>query len=470
MLRLLLLLAVVASLSTLPGRAQPVPAPAVPLVLARTVRNGVGVSGRPGVDASVAAYAAMLGQIHVRDIRSPIVSGGTSQARHWGELRLVMQQSGLAEPPRFTALVGAYLNDPATTWAVQQAALLDVAGTGLLYAIEGPNEVNNPLVGGGSHAPTDGGDKTGVSEFAANYQAWARAIHDFKQAHAAALQGVTLVAPSIASGLRTDYARLPDIAAFADAGNIHFYAGGGRQPDFSIAVSPDVGSFDTIYDWGRQFELPHGRVWLTETGASTSGNYAADGLSQAKYLMNQIMEYFAAGGTHMFIYDLLDPKNRTGTVEDHFGIFAADRSPKPAAAMLGILQDLVSLRSYEDRANARDVGVFTPGYDPARLRLSPSDGGGAPSPRALVIAKSDRSTIIAVWNEAAIDDGHGHELDPAPQQVTLDFGSTVRFRLHDVIEQVQHTGASQAERFDTGASLTVALRGYPLLVELSPPD
>ena len=474
LLRCALGLAVALVTAVVPGalasRAQTVgAASATPMVFARTIRNGLGVSGRPGLDADVAMYAAMLDQIHVRDIRSPIVSGGISQARHWEELQRVMQRAGVADPhPRFTALVGAYLNDPATTWAIQQTALLDVAGTGLLFAIEGPNEVNNPLVGGGAHPPGELRDDTHAADFPQNYVAWARAIHDFKQAHPAPLGGVILVAPSIASGLRADYARLPDVSGAVDVGNIHFYAGGGRQPDFSTPVSADVGSFDSIYDWAHRAEIPNGRVWLTESGASTSGNYATDGLSQAKYLANQIMEYFAAGGPHMFVYNLIDPKERAGTVEDHFGMFHADGSPKPAALMLGALQDLLSLGSYSDARNTKDVSSFKPGYDAGALTLHSAPGLGGTSARALVIAKSDRSTIVAVWNEASVDDGHGHDLAPAAQLVTLDFGGGVRFRVHDLFEYL-HPGANvSGGAFVSGTSLDLELRGYPLLVELSP--
>ena len=85
-----------------------------------------------------------------------------------------------------------------------------------------------------------------------------------------------------------------------------------------------------------------------------------------------------------------------------------------------------------------------------------------------MIAKSDGSTIVAVWNEAAIDDGHGHDLDPPAQSVTLGFGKAVHFRVHDLLQSGQHASASQNERFNAGTSVGLALHGYPLLVELSP--
>ena len=442
------------------------------MVLARDVRNGWGVCGGPGIDASIDRYAAMLNRIGTRDIRAQLVMGGRSSALRWRDLRLAMERAAMSSPtPRFTALVSAYLNDLATTWLSQREALLDVAGTGMLRAIEGPNEMNNRIAGNGAHGPDDVADKTDASRYPANYLAWARAMHDFGQSNAGALRGVSIVAPSIASGLPADYARLPNVSSFVAAGNVHFYAGGGRQPNFSMSPNPAVGSFDNILAWAKSAEVPGGTVWMTETGASTSGNYARDGVSQAKYIANQMFDYFAAGGRRMFLYNLVDSSDGSNDAEANFGLFHHDGSPKPAALMLEALKDLVSLNRYDDPRNVNDTAPFQPGFQAKNLTVSWPGAPAGLSPHVLVMAKSDRSSIIAVYDESPIDDGNGHSLTPPASQVTLDFGSEQVFSVHDPLGRTPLVGTTPGGgRFSRAVTLTLETRGYPLLVELKPPS
>ena len=452
--------------------------PALPLqpgrpvisVLARDLRNGWGVCGRPGLDAGIDAYAAMLEQIGTRDIRTSLVVNGSSALPRFEELRRRMRQARMAAPtPRVTALVSAYLNDPRTTWRGQQPALLAMAATGMLRGIEGPNEINNREVGDGSHGPDDLTDQTGLLAFPGNFRAWAQALHQFRQANAAALRGISLVAPSIASGLPWEYARLPDVRAFVDAGNVHFYAGGGRQPSYSTGINPMVGYFANVAGWARSAQVQDGPFWLTESGATTSGNYARDGVSQAKYIANQFFDLFASGGSRLFFYQLIDGDGAPGNIEGNFGLFRHNGTPKPAAIMLGNLKHLLSLDTYDNPRNTADLEAVTPAYDASALAVSGMGDVGQAGPGYLVMHKSDGSTMIAVWNEPAIDDGKGNSLAPAPRTVTLDFGSVQTFSIHDLLGATPLTGTTpRGTQFDTGRTTTVALRGYPMLVELRP--
>ena len=421
---------------------------------ARDLRNGWGVCGNPGIDAGIDAYATMLQRIGTSAIRSPLARDGRPIGPQFELLRLATARLDPgAPPPRLTAIVTAYLNDAATTWAMQQGALRTVAASGLLGAIEGPNEINNRVTGGGSHGPDDHADRTGPDAYPANALAWAKVLDQFRR-QTPQLRGVPLIAPSIASGLREDYARLPRLTGLVDAGNAHFYAGGGRQPGFSIPPNPDVGSFATVLGWAQAAQLPGGPMWLTETGASTSGNYARDGVSQAKYLANQFFDAFAAGAQRLYFYQLIDGSSAPGDTEGNFGLFRHDGSPKPAVAMFERLKHLLSVGRFEDPRNRADTGPITAAYDPRDLTL----GGPA---EALVLQKSDGSTVIAVWNEPPIDDGKGNSLAPASQDVTLDLGSSQRFGVHDLLEPA-------APEFESGRRVDVKLRGHPVLVELRP--
>ena len=439
-------------------------------VLARDLRNGWGICGRPEIDASADAYASMMNLIGTRDIRTPLVQGGRSAIHRLEELRTAMQRARISNPaPRVTALVTAYLNDPVTTWRDQQPALLAMAATGMLRAIEGPNEINNRQTGGGTHGPDDLIDRTAPQAFPANFLAWSQAVSRFRGENTASLRDVAIVAPSIASGLRSDYAMLPDVSKLADAGNLHFTRVTGASRAIHSGTMRRLAILPTWLPGRRPAEVPDKPVWLTETGASTSGMYARDGVSQAEYLANQFFDYFASGGSRLFYYQLIDGSGLAGEVEGNFGLFRRDGSPKPAAVMLGSLKNLLSLGDYEDPRNLRDAGPVPEGYDASALSVSGLRNAGQAGPGYLVIYKTDGSSMIAVWNEPPIDDGKGGSNRPATNIVTLDFGSVQTFSIHDLMASAPLTGTTpRGTQFDTGRTTVVALHGYPMLVELRP--
>lgn len=221
--------------------------PGVPQVLARVVRNGWGICGRPGIDASVEAYGRMLSQIGTRDIRLYAGLYGATAVDHFRALGQAMQAAGMDRSlPQVTMLITAYLSD-STTWAQQQTQVLTFAKSGMLRAIEGPNEMNNRM-GNGSHGPYDTMNET---DYASNYLAWAKELDKFSKENRSELKAVSIVAPCIASGRKEDYARLPDVSDFVDAGNMHFYAGHGYQPSFSMGHNLAVGYFDNIRLWAK---------------------------------------------------------------------------------------------------------------------------------------------------------------------------------------------------------------------------
>ncbi len=453
----------------LPAAAADAPnAGAIPSILARDVRRGWGVCARPGQDAPIEAYAAMLGRLGTRDLRVAFCQYGQSAAARLRALGQALRARGCAEPtPRVTALVTAYMNDLGTTWPMQQRALLDFAPSGMLRAIEGPNEIDNYLAGDGSHGPDDTTRRDRATDVPGNYLDWCRALGRFRRENPI-LRGVTLVAPSLSVGPPANFRRLGDVSAYVDAGNLHFYAGGGRQPSYSLRFDPFVGTFAVMLHWARATQMPRGPVWLTECGGSTSGNYARDGVSQAKYLANQLFDYFAGGGQQMFVYQLLDGSGVPGDAEGNFGLFHHDATPKPAAALLAGLQDLLSIgHGYDDPGNAADHAAFPPAYNARALAVSGLDAPGAADPSCVVLAKSDGGTLVAVWNEPVIDDGHGHDVTPPGRVVGVDFGSVQRFVVHDLMAPDLQTGLrARRARPGRGRVAELVLRGYPMLIEL----
>lgn len=450
--------------------------PSVPQVLARDVRNGWGVCGRPGIDGSIDTYARMLTQIGTSDIRLYLGLYGTSASDRMRALGQAMQASGMdSAGPKITSLVTAYLND-GTTWLQQQGQIVAFARSGMLRAIEGPNEMNNRM-GNGSHGPNDRIAQNEYATYPTNYFAWAKVIKDFARTNRAALKDALIIAPCIATGRQVDYANLPDVSDYVDAGNMHFYAGRGYQPNLAMGYHPSVGYFNNIRLWAQAAQAPKKPVWMTECGATTSSDYVAngilaynrDGISQAKYLANQLLDYFAAGGQRMFIYNTIDGSGRFDDAESNFGLFHHDGSPKPAAMMLSRLKHLLSLGCYEDKRNLTDTGMFVPAFNAQALTITGLVTPGQAGPGYLVMPKSDGSTMIAVWNESVIDDGKGQAVTATDNRVSIDFGSTQTYTVHDLIDaSLMTVSKPQVLRSDTGRNTNITLRGYPILIELHP--
>ena len=83
--------------------------------------------------------------------------------------------------------------------------------------------------------------------------------------------------------------------------------------------------------------------------------------------------------------------------------------------------------------------------------------------------KTDGSTLIAVWNEPSVDNGKGQDVAPGDKTIAVDFGSTQRFAVHDLIDPGLLSGmADRRGRPATGRGAHIVLRGYPMVIELMP--
>ena len=442
----------------------------IPSIPARNVRNGWGVADSVGEGSQPEVHASMLDRIATRNLRVTVCQFGQSAMPGLQALQRAMRAGGISQPKlRLTALVNAYMHDTITTWPLQKHALLDLAAAGMLRAIEGPNEIN-ARIGGvvGTHGPDDRDDRTGDNDFAANFLAWCKAIARFKQENRI-LGAVNTISPSLVISPPATFRKLPDVSHIVDSGNLHFYAGGGLQPSLSLRFDPFVGTFQNTLHWAKVTEMGGGPVWLTECGATTSDIYARDGISQAKYLANQIFSYFAAEDGNMFVYRLTDGSGKPGDAEGNFGLFHQDGTPKPAAIMLRGLQDLLSLKSYGDPSNAVDNRPVPNVFDPRGLTVPGLTGSNPDDPSCLIMPKADGSTLIAVWNEAPVDNGKGQDVAPADKTIAVDFGSAHRFAVHDLIDPDLLSGmADRRGRPATGRGAHIVLRGYPMVIELMP--
>ena len=345
-------------------------------------------------------------------------------------------------------LVTGYLNAPDITLAGQQALIPRIAG--LIETIEGPNEINNVYVGHGTHGPTDFSDQT--AHFAANSVAWSQALAQWQQ-RTPALSPVTLLAPSIASGAPQDYARLPDISPFVGAGNIHFYAGNGRQPS-----GFGGGNFAAICRWYQTAATPGKHLAVTECGQTTAGRPGQGGCdeaTQAKYVLNQIFDATAMGIYRAYFYQLMDDTpdgdpTGSGGAESHFGLFDYRWRVKPAAQAIANVKNLLADTS-------RTFTAKVPAY-----RVSGVNNPGA-SGSSLSISKSDGTTVLVVWNEPPMWDAKTNAaVTPPADPVTVDFGGDYSYRVYDPLVGLSAIASGR------GSRVGVNVLGAPILIQIRP--
>ena len=345
-------------------------------------------------------------------------------------------------------LITGYLNAPDVTIARQQALLPQIAS--FTETIEGPNEINNYYVGEGTHGPDDLTDRT--KQFASNYEAWAKALYTLRE-NTPALANVKLLAPNIASGLPEEYAALPNVSPYVDAGNMHYYAGNGRQPS-----GFGGGNFSSIYDWYKAAATPDKPVASTEWGQTTAskpGQAGCDNATQAKYILNQMCDFSARGVYRAYLYQLMDgtsngdPTGNDGA-ESHFGIFDYQWHVKPAAQALSNIKNLLA-------DTTTNFKVRVPAYSVDGVRNAGAAGSH------FSISKSDGSTFIVVWNEPQIwDQAKNADVAPPDDFVTVNFGGDYNYRVFDPLIGLDDVAHGQ------GSNVRVNVVGSPLLIQVSP--
>lgn len=463
--------------------------PGVAVKDARDVRNGWGVCV-PNVPEAAPKTAAALAFLGTRWVRLQF-DGDTSPGIAALQAALVRRRD--PDPNlKLQLLLNGYLEGASRNgWAAQQRWILNGVlpirrpdNRTVLAAIEGPNEINSGN-GGGSRGPDDALDKTGGQNSTSdnpaanrNFVDWARRLAAFRQANAQALANVEILSPTILYFFPHDWSRTLDVSRYVDYGTFHYYAGvqgTGAVPSWP----PNPDNFARMYRFAQAGICPGKPLVQSEGGAAShaDGGYAADGRSGARYQLMQLLDHHAAGGHRYMIYDLFNNPASTAAhvttdAEDNFGLYQGDwTTPKPAAVALHNVSNLLSLgNSHADPRNLADTAAFVPGYDGTTLKITGLRDAGSAG-HALVMPKSDGSTMVAVWNEPVIDTGSGASLTPAANPVVVDFGSTQDFRVYDPTGgggEADFAARVTTASIATGRSrfVDLTLFGTPLLIEL----
>jgi len=306
---------------------------------------------------------------------------------------------------------------------VRQVHDLEVEHPGAVISLEGPNEVNRTI-----------GRAVLIQQ-----ELYARAKADpvlkDKPVYAASLSGVT----------KAEYAQLR-IADSADAGNVHIYYGGG-QPAYGWSPHVRQWAWD---NWLRTGALvaPGKPVVITETGAPSSPQVGVDELTQAKQILNSLMDAARSGTPRIYLYELIDshndgPQDR----ESHFGLFRYDGSPKPAAE---------ALRNFTTILTNGGPTAGRPGTLAYGIEGAPAWGGH------LLFQEGDGTHDIVVWAEPDIWDEARHEPIVAPAApITIRLAAPARVAIYDPL-----TGAAPLRVLETVTRVEVSLTDHPLVVEV----
>jgi Ca2+-binding RTX toxin-like protein len=314
--------------------------------------------------------------------------------------------------------------DPATV--AQRLHSFVQAHPGSVVGIEGPNEVNN----------------------------WPVSYHGLSGQAAALAYQKDLSADVNADPLLKNIPVLGftgyTVASASDYTTIHTYAKDGDQPYSWLSRESGV----------QRAADPGKPLAITETGYHTSltadTNGGWEGVSeatQAKLLLNTLMDGAALGSKQTFIYELLDAySDPQGTnQEKHFGLFHLDYSAKPAATAIHNLTEILA----DDGAAKASFSAGTLNY---------SIDGLPSSARSLLTEKSDGSYQIIVWNEPDIwSQSSDTVIQATTTAVKVNLGAS--FGSVKVFDPV--TGTTAIKSLSNVSSLPLDVVDHPLIIEVA---
>ncbi|MBB3913069.1 calcium-binding protein [Rhizobium fabae] len=313
--------------------------------------------------------------------------------------------------------------DPATV--AQRLHTFVQAHPGSVVGIEGPNEVNN----------------------------WPVSYHGLSgQAAALAYQNDLFAAVNADPLLKnipilgfTGYTA----ASASDYTTIHTYAKDGDQPYSWLSRESGV----------QRAADPGKPLAITETGYHTSltadTNGGWEGVSeatQAKLVLNTLMDGAALGSKNTFIYELLDAySDPQGTNQErHFGLFHLDYSAKPAATAIHNLTEILD-----------DGGATEASFSAGTLNYSIDDLPS--SAHSLLTEKSDGSYQIIIWNEPDIwNQASDTAIQAATSGVKLNLGAS--FGSVEVFDPL--AGTTAIKSLSNVSSLTLDVVDHPLIVNI----
>lgn len=323
---------------------------------------------------------------------------------------------------------------------VAQATALNQAVPGSVVAMEGANEFNT------QNSVFNGASSSGNPAWAQQYGA---ALYSAVKA-SPALNGVTVIAASMANAGPTQIQQEGNLAGLVDNSNWHEYYGNGSQPAAGLQAAVA----------NAQSTAPGKPVTITESGYYTAVNamdWGGGGVTpavQAVLETNILLDAFRDGVSTTYLYELMDDSaNPASTdLESNFGLFLADGTPKPAATAIHNLTSILA-----------DTGPNAASF--ATASFNGSINGLPSSGSAKVLEKSNGTYDVVVWNEPKVwDQPSKSAVTPSAVPVTVDLGATYQtVKLYDPL-----TGSTPIQTLSNVSTVNLSLIADPVIIEVSP--
>ncbi len=309
---------------------------------------------------------------------------------------------------------------------------LEAAAPGSIVAYEGANEYNsNSYILNGQSSNGN--------------MAWGAVDDQVSQAALLAspsLSAITYVAASTGS-----VSTAPVVAPYVDASNWHVYGGVGQQLKANLASAASA----------AKATAPSKRVFITETGISSAAvsqstwGTAGDEYTQGLIDTNAVLDAYNDGASMTYLYDLMD-NNQAADLEDNFGLFNADGTPKAAAVDLHNLTTILA-----------DTGTTAGTFATTPMTVSLIGLPGTASD--MVLEKSNGTRDLTLWNSGATvwNTSANAEGTPAASIVTVQLGSVYQtVKVYDPL-----ISSSPIQTLTEASTVSLSLSKDPLIVEVS---
>ena len=150
------------------------------------------------------------------------------------------------------------------------------------------------------------------------------------------------------------FSQYGDLSAWSDANNVHAYVRYGAPPYYGLQNEVDA---------AIQY-MPDLPTEITETGEPTllGNENGVNETVQAVWDLDTLLEAFSIGVGKTFLYSLADPVVAgppSTSLDDHYGLFHSDGTPKQAAAAVHNLTTIL-----------QDSGADSASFTPAALAYS----------------------------------------------------------------------------------------------------
>ena len=380
---------------------------------------GVGNGQWAGAESKVLTELNYLG---VKNIRDSTPQGG-----------VLAEMSDLGRDGYHFDLVQRSNNGQVSVSAdIASLTALQASAPGCVTSYEGANEYNSNTY------MLNGQNSNGNLSWGALDDQVSRAALEGSRA----LGGVTYVAASTAS-----VSAAPTVTPYVDASNWHVYAGDGQQLQTNLAGGIAAAAATA----------PGKPVIITEAGISsaatsqTGWGSSGDEFTQGLIDTNAVLDAFKDGASQTYLYDLMD-NNQAADLEDNFGLFNADGTPKAAATDIHNLTAILA----DTGSAASTFATTSTGISLSGLPAGASD---------MLLEKSSGTYDLVLWNSGATvwNLSNNSEAYPATSNVAVQLDGT-----HQTVKVYDPLASSNPVQTLTNvSSLSVGLSKDPLILEIS---